>query len=169
MNVAYSLGPTWVRNSKEWPIFLNLNLVWDSLGPALAESAAETTSMLLLKVWEHRFSLNDSMNKIAADVNRSHLVFDVGDLVWAYFTRDQKLVHTYNKMKAKKLGSLEVLEVNNDNAYRLKLPGYINTSDVFNVKQLSRYVPANTSSDSGSNPSNPGSPDTAASLTLAPM
>uniref|UniRef100_A0A0D3D5M1 Tf2-1-like SH3-like domain-containing protein n=1 Tax=Brassica oleracea var. oleracea TaxID=109376 RepID=A0A0D3D5M1_BRAOL len=76
--------------------------------------------------------------------------------------------HAYNKMKAKKLGSLKVVEVSNDNAYRLKLPGYINTSNVFNVKQLSRYLPASTGSDSGSNPSNSGSPDAAASLTLAP-
>ena len=126
------------------------------------ESVAETTSMLLLKVWEQRFSLNDSMNKTAADVRRRCLVFDVGDLVWAYFTRDRMPAHTYIKLKSIKVGPLEVLERINDNAYRLKLPADINTSDVFNVKHLSRYVPANTGSDSGSNPSNP------ASLSLAP-
>ena len=127
-----------------------------------AESIDATMRMLLLEVCEQRFSLNDSMNKTAADVRRRCLVFDVGDLVWAYFTRDRMPAHTYIKLKSIKVGPLEVLERINDNAYRLKLPADINTSDVFNVKHLSRYVPANTGSDSGSNPSNP------ASLSLAP-
>lgn len=74
----------------------------------------------------------------------------------------------YNKLKAKKIGSLEVLERINDNAYRLRLPSDISTSDVFNVKYLTCYVPASSVSDSGSNPSYLGSPDAAASLPLAP-
>lgn len=86
----------------------------------------------------------------AADQHRLKLVFAVEDLVWAYLTRDRMPAHAYNKLKAKKIGPLEVLERINDNAYRLRLPD--TTSDVFNVKYLSRYIGPNTVPDTGSNP-----------------
>lgn len=76
--------------------------------------------------------------------------------------------HAYNKLTSKKIGPLKVLECINDNAYRLELPADINTSNVFNVKYLLRYVSATTPLDSRSNLSYPGSPDAAASLSLAP-
>lgn len=79
---------------------------------------------------------SSSKYKAAADVHRRRLVFEVGDLVWAYFTRDRMPARTYNKLKSKKFGPLEVLERINDNAYRLKLPADINSSDVFNLKAL---------------------------------
>ncbi|KAL0874834.1 hypothetical protein Bca101_024539 [Brassica carinata] len=69
--------------------------------------------------------------------------------------------HAYNKLKAKKIGPLEVLERINDNAYRLQLPADITTSDVFNVRHLSRFFPPDQSHDSGSNLSNQGEPDAA--------
>lgn len=75
--------------------------------------------------------------KASADSHRRRLVFEVGDNVWAYFTRDRMPAREYNKLKAKKIGPLKVLERINDNAYRLELPQGINTSDVFNVKYLS--------------------------------
>ena len=78
--------------------------------------------------------------KQAADKHRRRLVFDVGGLVWVYLTRDKLPAHTYNKLKSKKNGPVEFLERINDNAYRLRLPDLITTSDVFNVKFLSRYV-----------------------------
>ena len=92
------------------------------------------------------------------------MVFDIGDLVWVYLTRDRLPAHAYNKLKSKKIGPVEILERINDNAYHLRLPDGINTSDVFNVKFLSRYV----ASDSWTNPSYPGSPDAAASTMVAP-
>ncbi|KAL0788306.1 hypothetical protein Bca101_004552 [Brassica carinata] len=69
--------------------------------------------------------------------------------------------HVYNKLKAKKIGPLTVLERINDNAYRLQLPANINTSDVFNVRYLSRFVPPDADPDSRSNPSNLTGPDAA--------
>ena len=102
-----------------------------------------------------------SKYKAAADVHRRRLVFEVGDLVWAFLTRDRMPAHAYNKLKAKKIGPLQVLERINDNAYRLQLPADITTSDVFNVKYLSRYVPPDAIHDSRSNLSHPGGPDAA--------
>ena len=106
--------------------------------------------------------------KESADLHRHKLVFEVGNLVWAYLTKDRMPSHAYNKLKAKKIGPLQVLERINDNAYRLQLPANISTSDVFNVKYLSRYLGTPTVPDSGSNPSHPGSPDAAASMKVAP-
>ncbi|KAL0747395.1 hypothetical protein Bca101_029397 [Brassica carinata] len=79
--------------------------------------------------------------------------------------------HAYNKLKSKKIGPLEVLERINDNAYRLKLPADMNTSDVFNVKYLSRFFSdffPSDAHDSGSNPSQQGRPDAASDTPLAP-
>ncbi|KAG2269450.1 hypothetical protein Bca52824_064005 [Brassica carinata] len=101
--------------------------------------------------------------KAAADTHRRRLVFEVGDLVWAVLTRDRMHAHSYNKLKAKKTGPLEVLERINDNAYRLQLPADITTSDVFNVKYLSRYFPPEQPSDLRSNLLHPGGPDAVAS------
>lgn len=100
--------------------------------------------------------------KTTADSHRRRLVFEVGDRVWAVLTKNRMPARAYNKLKAKKIGPLEVLERINDNAYRLQLPDGINTSDVFNVKYLSRFVPADSLDDSRSNLSNPEGPDAAA-------
>ena len=88
----------------------------------------------------------------AANKRCRRMIFDIGDLVWVYLTRDRLPAHAYNKLKSMKIGPVEILERINDNAYRLRLPDGINTSDVFNVKFLSRYV----TSDSWTNPSSPG-------------
>ena len=101
--------------------------------------------------------------KAAADTHRRRLLFEVGDLVWAVLTRDRMPAHAYNKLKAKKIGPLEVLERINDNAYRLRLPSDITTSDVFNIKYLSRYLPPDQPCDSRSNPLHLEGPDAAAS------
>ncbi|GJX62808.1 putative reverse transcriptase domain-containing protein [Tanacetum coccineum] len=45
-------------------------------------------------------------------------------------------VDEYNKLSAKKIGPLEIVEKINSNAYRLKLLSYIRCFDVFNVKHL---------------------------------
>ncbi|KAH7571387.1 hypothetical protein JRO89_XS04G0034700 [Xanthoceras sorbifolium] len=74
--------------------------------------------------------------KLAADIKRRHLEFDVGDFVWAILTKDRFAVGEYHKLAARKIGPLEILEKINPNAYRLKLPTHIRTHDVFNIKHL---------------------------------
>ena len=54
----------------------------------------------------------------------------------------------YNKLAARKIGHLEILEKINPNAYRLKLPSHMRTSDVFNVKHLVPYRGKNSNPDS---------------------
>ncbi|KAH7567705.1 hypothetical protein JRO89_XS07G0125600 [Xanthoceras sorbifolium] len=58
----------------------------------------------------------------------------------AVLTKDCFPVREYNKLDARKIGPLEVLQKINLNAYRLKLPNHIHTADVFNVKHLMPYL-----------------------------
>ncbi|KAI3526019.1 hypothetical protein L1887_05170 [Cichorium endivia] len=78
----------------------------------------------------------NSKYKHDADQKRRQVDFDVGDFVWAVLTKDRFSVGEYNKLSAKKIGPVEIVEKINSNAYRLKLPSHIRCSDVFNVKHL---------------------------------
>ena len=56
--------------------------------------------------------------------------------MWAVLTKDRFPVGEYNKLSAKKIGPVEIVEKINFNAYLLKLPSHIRTADLFNVKHL---------------------------------
>ncbi|KAE8720267.1 hypothetical protein F3Y22_tig00020999pilonHSYRG00012 [Hibiscus syriacus] len=75
--------------------------------------------------------------KTRVDNHRRQVLFDVGDFIWVVLTRDRFPVGEYNKLKDRKIGPCEVVQKINDNAYRLRLPSHLKTSDVFNVKHLS--------------------------------
>ncbi|KAE8692442.1 hypothetical protein F3Y22_tig00110833pilonHSYRG00063 [Hibiscus syriacus] len=75
--------------------------------------------------------------KTRVDNHRRQVLFDVGDFVWVVLTRDRFPVGEYNKLKDWKIGPCEVVQKINDNAYRLRFPSHLKTSDVFNVKHLS--------------------------------
>ena len=59
-----------------------------------------------------------SKYKQATDKKRQHVEFDVGDYVWAVLTKDRFHVGEYNKLSAKKIGPVEIIEKINSNAYR---------------------------------------------------
>nr|CAZ40333.1 hypothetical protein [Raphanus sativus] len=101
--------------------------------------------------------------KLAADTKRCELIFEPGDLVWVYLTKERLPLRDYNKLKSKKLGPVEVVERINPNVYRVRLPSHLRTSDVFNIKHLSPFKGDNDDPDSWANPSQPGGPDAAAS------
>jgi hypothetical protein len=60
--------------------------------------------------------------------------------VWAVLTKDKFPIGEYNKLAARKIGLVEILEKINLNAYRLKLLSHIKTFDVFNVKYLVPFI-----------------------------
>ena len=86
--------------------------------------------------------------KQTADKKRRVVEFEIGDFVWAILTKDRFPVGEYNKLAARKIGPLEILEKINPNAYRLKLPSHMRTSNVFNVKHLVPYRGENSNPDS---------------------
>ncbi|KAL0741258.1 hypothetical protein Bca4012_082771 [Brassica carinata] len=86
----------------------------------------------------HRLALEKLQTSTArykhdADKKRRELIFAPGDLVWVVLTKDRFPAREYNKLKSRKIGPVEVLERINPNAYRIRLPPHLRTSDVFNV------------------------------------
>ena len=80
--------------------------------------------------------------------------------MWAVLTKDRFPIGEYTKLSAKKIGPIEVLEKINPNAYRLKLPSHVRTSDVFNVKHLVPFTEdSSDDADSRANPVQPGEND----------
>lgn len=79
---------------------------------------------------------NNVKYKTQSDNHRCKVTFEVGDLVWDVLTHDHFTVGEYNKLQERKVGPCEVMQKINDNAYRLRLPSHLKTSDVFNVKHL---------------------------------
>ena len=58
----------------------------------------------------NNLSTANSKYKQYADKKRRYLEFEVGDFVWAVLTKDRFPAKEYNKLSAKKIGPLEVLE-----------------------------------------------------------
>jgi hypothetical protein len=81
--------------------------------------------------------------------------------VWAILTKGRFPVGEYNKLAAHKVGPIEVIEKINPNAYRLKLPSHIKTSDVFIVKHLVPFIDDSSDEDvnSRTNSLQPGEDD----------
>lgn len=94
--------------------------------------------------------------KAAADTKLREVLFALGDQVWVYLTKERLPLREYNKLKSKKIGPVEIVECINPNAYRVKLPPGLRTSDVFNVKYLSPFHGVNDPADSWTNPPSPG-------------
>ena len=64
-------------------------------------------------------------------------------------------------MAARKIGPVEIVKKINANAYQLKLPSHIKTSDVFNVKHLVSFIDDSSEEDANSraNSLRPGEDD----------
>ena len=88
------------------------------------------------KTVRDNLSAANARYKARADQHRRHVEFEVGDFVWAVLTKERFSAGDYNKLEAKKIGPVEIVEKINPNAYRLKLPSHIRAIDVFNVKHL---------------------------------
>ena len=84
-------------------------------------------------------AISNSKYKQIADQKRRHLEFYVGDFVVAVLTKNRFSTGDYDKLSAKKVGLVEIVEKINPNAYRLKLSSHLRTVDVFNVKHLIPY------------------------------
>ena len=78
--------------------------------------------------------------KATADKKRRPLEFEEGDFVWAVLTKDHFPHGEYNKLAAHKIGPVEIVKKINANAYQLKLPSHIKTTDVFNVKHFVPFI-----------------------------
>ncbi|XP_022032214.1 uncharacterized protein LOC110933292 [Helianthus annuus] len=113
------------------PLDLMSLLVSGSI-PKKVQDFAEGLHEVHNAVYDHLTGANLKY-KQAADQKRRHVEFEEGDFFWAVLTKDRFTVGEYNKLSAKKIGPIEIVEKINPNAYHLKLPSHIRCSDVFNV------------------------------------
>lgn len=81
------------------------------------------------------------------DEKQRSMEFDIGDLVCAILIKDHFLAGEFNKLSTWKISLLEIIEKINPNAYLLKLPTDIRTTEGFNVKHLIPYNGDNSSLD----------------------
>lgn len=64
--------------------------------------------------------------------------------MWVVLAKDIFSFGDYNKLSARKIGLVEIVEKINSNAYCLKLPSHIQPADVFSVKH---FIPFYNSSN----------------------
>jgi len=91
------------------------------------------------RIVQERLMKASEKYKQSADKKRRSVDFKEGNLVYAVLTKDRFPIGAYNKLKARKIDPVEILKKINDDAYQLKLPNDVYTSDVFNVKHLIPY------------------------------
>jgi hypothetical protein len=73
--------------------------------------------------------------------------FEAGDFVWTFLTKDRFCIGKYNKLDARKIGLVEIIDKINPYAYRLKLPSHITTYDMFNVNHLVSFHVVSSNED----------------------
>jgi hypothetical protein len=88
--------------------------------------------------------------KASTDKKRRAVEFEEGDFMLVILSKDRFPMGEYNKLAACKVGPVEIIEKINPNAYRLKLPSHIKTSDVFNVKHLVPFIDDSSYEDANS-------------------
>ena len=86
--------------------------------------------------------------KQATDKKCRVVEFEIADFVWEILTKDRFPMGEYNKLAARRIGPLEILEKINPNAYLLKLQSHMRTSDVFTIKHFVPYRGENSNLDS---------------------
>ncbi|EEF35602.1 conserved hypothetical protein [Ricinus communis] len=65
-------------------------------------------------VYENLSLANSEYNQ-HVDKKCRHMKFKVGDFVWAFLTKGCFLAGDYNKLSAKKIGPMEIIEIINPN------------------------------------------------------
>ena len=74
------------------------------------------------------------------NVNKNHMIFSMGDLVWLHLRKERFPNERKSKLLPRADGPFKVLARYNNNAYKIDLPrDKYNVSGVFNVKDLSTY------------------------------
>ncbi|GJZ36603.1 putative reverse transcriptase domain-containing protein [Tanacetum coccineum] len=110
------------------------DMIWvvvDRMTPRVSSSVPKKVQDFVIglhdvhKVVHENLVRANSKYKQDADHKQRHVDFKESDFVWAVLTKDRFSVREYNKLSAKKIGPLEIVEKINSKAYRLKLPSHI--------------------------------------------
>ena len=74
-----------------------------------------------------------------ANKGRQQVLFELDDWVWVYMRKERFPARRWSKLHPRGDDSFQVLEMINDNAYKLDLSGEYNISATFNVSDLSPF------------------------------
>ena len=89
-----------------------------------------------------RHTIERQVQRLATkrNINKQHMIFNIGDLVWLDLQKDRFPNERKSKLLPRADEPFKVLARYNDNAYKIDLPrGKYNVSDIFNVKDLAPY------------------------------
>ena len=78
--------------------------------------------------------------KAKSSKSRTHLEFKLGGLVWLYLGKEKFSVKGKNKPMARENGPYKIVQRVGDNAYKIELPGDINISATFNIRDFTPYI-----------------------------
>ncbi|PKU74262.1 hypothetical protein MA16_Dca003465 [Dendrobium catenatum] len=108
-----------------------------------SKPAAEFAEQFSQMIQEVRQKLEESNLKYkeAADKHRKKREFKVGDLVMIRVRRERFGHGSYSKLSPRKIGPFSILRQINPNTYVVDLPNHYNTSNTFNISDLSAYHP----------------------------
>ena len=79
--------------------------------------------------------------KALADRGRKEMLFEEGDLVWVHLRKERFPHARNNKLKQRGDGPFRVIKKLGPNAYELELPDEYGVHPVFNVSDLSPFIP----------------------------
>ena len=98
-----------------------------------------------------RLQITHKNEMVASQANKGQrrVIFEPGDWVWVHMRKERFPAHRRTKLHPQGDGPFQILEKNNDNAYKVNLPSEYNVSITFNVSDLS---PFDVGEDSRSNP-----------------
>ncbi|XP_068503778.1 uncharacterized protein [Phaseolus vulgaris] len=71
---------------------------------------------------------------------RKKVIFDPGDGVWVHMRKEMLTRQRKSKLQSRRDGPFQVLEMINDNAYKIDLSSTYNMSSTFNVSDLSHFI-----------------------------
>jgi hypothetical protein len=78
--------------------------------------------------------------KLVVDKGRKQLDFAHGDLVWLHLRKERFPDLRKSKLMPRADGPFKVLEMINENAYKLDLPADFGVSPTFNIADLKPYL-----------------------------
>ena len=74
------------------------------------------------------------------NVNKNHMIFKIGDLVWLHLRKERFPNERKSKLLPRADGPIKVLARYNNNAYKINIPrDKYSMSDIFNVEDLSPF------------------------------
>ena len=122
--------------------------------PVMSQAVADMADCIqaMQKEMRQKLEATNAKYKEAVDKKRCEKTFSVGDLVLVYLRNERFPIDTFNKLKDKKHGPLQITKKINNNAYVVALHPDMNISSTFNVADLYEYYPldAPDSRNSGS-------------------